>query len=307
MKTVSKTLGIIALFFGFALSAQAQFGVEGIQVRTYVDGVENGKLTPLQPVNLEFLFWNKKTNVPFRDFERIMTKHMHLVIMSEDLSEFTHIHPFIEPGSGMFQIPLHLRSSHGDNKGVLRAIPKAGKYFVYSEVKMKTLGVKTFASEVEAKGEPNPVPLQVDQMLPSGSIVKYFTKEGTLGRRGDYYRVEFSREMNLSEDLNRAIIQLKFEIRELDRRGAYVAVTQLEPWMRMGGHAIMVSAAGDRAQDKKLFHVHGEINPGNPEVIFRDNVDRDLLPVGVYKIWAQFKIKGHIHTFPYVFDHKQFQ
>jgi hypothetical protein len=98
----------------------------------------------------------------------------------------------------------------------------------------------------------------------------------------------------------------------------YMPVTDLQTWLGMPGHGVLLGAAGANAQGKQFRHLHaghdhgagGPGHPGHPgqpgggagpDLVFMME-GHDVPPAGLYKLWGQFKHHDRVLTFPFVFQ-----
>src|SRR5262249_18358262 len=116
---------------------------------------------------------------PLVDFEINHEKKNHVIVVSEDLETYAHIHPELARG-GTFSIRVndYPRVYDPDNQDAARAIPKGGNYFVFTEVQPK--GAK--APELVVTGftavpAAPKTPLVADPVARDKSIVKFFSSD----------------------------------------------------------------------------------------------------------------------------------
>lgn len=274
-----------------------------------VNGAANAPVTPGKAAELAFSFFDGTTGQPITQFEIEHGKYMHLVAVSADLETFAHVHPDLEPGRGVFRIGVNRPTSDPDNQDAARAFPKPGPYFLFGEVAPKTRHVEQPRFALRAEGQAKPVPLTLDPVGPDGTIAKSFAPAGAPA-----YRVGL--RVTKGEH-HPGMPMWTFDVNVAVATGpsTYAPVTDLEPWLGMPGHAIMISAAGQQLDDKVFRHLHaghgdheatteggghgGGTHVG-PDVSFMVMGD-DVPAAGVYKLWTQFKHRGRILTFPFVF------
>ncbi|WP_169087607.1 hypothetical protein [Paenibacillus sp. PL91] len=72
------------------------------------------------------------------DFEMSNEKLLHLIVVSEDLQQFQHVHP-VYNGAGMFELPI--------------TFPAGGRYKLYADFLPKGMNELTRMGEVEVRGE----------------------------------------------------------------------------------------------------------------------------------------------------------
>lgn len=283
--------------------------------RLWVGGAENGNMTPGRPADWTFRFQDGALGSPVLRFDLEHEKFMHLIVVSRDLARFAHIHPDWNEGSGLFTISVNRATADPDNQDADNAVAAPGSYLLFSEVKPRGKPVSHVGFAVTASGREVLGPLVPDQSLPSGAIRKYFKEDGTPGRAGDAYQVD------LRVEPVAGMTHVTFNISEAMDHGGhrmYSGVTNLENWLGMPGHAILIGATGSGVEDKVFRHLHAGSHGGGhdgghpgghgghngspgagPEVMFM-MPGEDIPPAGVYKLWGQFKHKGKVLTFPFV-------
>jgi hypothetical protein len=228
---------------------------------------------PLRPkpgerVQLRFLISNPETGAPVRDYVLNHEKLFHLFIVSNDMTEYQHIHPQLER-DGSFVVET--------------VLPHAGLYKLHADFfpaggtpqilhhELPTVGYRT-------SQKPSPASLIADT-----NLVK--TVDG----------------MKISLDVGGtgvpaagALISLKYLLTD-ERTGEQVR--DLEPYLGAWGHTLVLNA-----DQSEYLHSHPtEMLPGNvehstlrggPEVEFKT-----VFPsAGNYRIWTQFQRAGRVTT-----------
>lgn len=280
-----------------------------VQASLLINGIAGGTMAPSLPANWVLGFTDATTGQPIRQFEAEHGKFLHLIVVSQDLQTFAHLHPTLAPGSGTFAIAVDQPSSDPDNQDAARAITKSGPYLLFGEVVPVGQSDKLARFDLTAEGPDEPAPLNPDPVRPTGEIQKYFKADGSPGSVGDAYQVTL--RVSRSDMQGMRMLNLAFNIQALSpgQAGQYAGVTDLEPWLGMPGHAILISKAGERAEDKVYYHMHSGMHlPGGtgsggtgPNVSFM-TMGQSMPPGGVYKVWGQFKRQDRVLTFPFVFQ-----
>jgi hypothetical protein len=226
-----------------------------------------------KPTNLSLVVTEQKVGEPFKDFDIIHDKLMHLIIVnSEDLSHFAHIHPKLNKERGVFHIA--------------HTFAKAGKYKLWIDVKprggMQVLTAFIFTVE----GQPVHSPANI-------TSDKTFVKEVVTEGQSYQITLDFQRE-NLGVGRN---IKMTFEIRDANGK----PISNLEPLMAAGGHCVIIDANG-----QEFLHVHPteEVDDdvtrwrGGPSVSFLANFPKP----GLYRAWGQFQHEGRLLTADFTFE-----
>lgn len=237
------------------------------------------------------------------DFEGMHGKFMHLVLVSQDFSSFAHVHPFYDASTGSFHITLNMNSIHPDNQAAATALQKAGHYFVYAEVKSKSVGMKKFSWDLHVHGSSEKESVLPDQMGPDGWIVKYLSEKGEENNSEAFFRLRFRYQHKVG--CGGALVQMQALLETRQEDGTYALTQDLEPWMMMGAHVLVLGERGSRAADKNFAHLHGEFSPDGGDFRF-GFFDRGQWGPEVIKIWIQTQRKGKVLTLPVAFDYQPF-
>jgi hypothetical protein len=170
-----------------------------------------------------------KSNQPIKEFDTVHDKLMHLIIVSKDLSYFSHIHPEYK-GNGEFTIT--------------NTFPAGGDYQLIAEVTPHGAGDNSVEKHwVHIDGPPsNSVPLVADS-----SLTKVI----------DGLKVTLSFDHIMAEmDLN-----MTFTIHDANTDKP---ITNLQPYLGAMGHSVAISA-----DSKQYLHIHPMTTKGNgPSVTF---------------------------------------
>ena len=225
-----------------------------------------------KPANLSLVVTEKKVGEPIKQFDIIHDKLLHLIIVnSEDLSHFAHIHPNLDKETGIFHIA--------------HTFAKAGKYKMWIDAKPKGGMQILTAFAFNVKGQPVHSPANI-------TSDKTFVKEVVIDGQSYQVTLDFQRE-NLGVGRN---TKMTFEIRDADRK----PISNLEPLMAAGGHCVIIEANG-----REFLHVHPaeEVDDvaswrGGPSVSFLANFPKP----GIYRAWGQFQHEGRLLTADFTFE-----
>src|SRR5919112_4275431 len=224
-----------------------------------------------KPISLSLIVTEQKVGEPIKHFDIIHDKLMHLIIVnSEDLSHFAHIHPKLEKETGIFHIE--------------HTFAKAGKYKMWIDVKPKG-GIQfltAFAFNVEGQPVHSPTPIAHEQ-----------TRVKNVDAEGQSYQVTLNcQPEQLIAGRN---IKMTFEIKDANGK----SITNLEPLMAAGGHCVIIDADG-----REFLHVHPaeEVQDvvswrGGPSVSFLASFPKP----GLYRAWGQFQHEGRLLTADFTF------
>ena len=225
-----------------------------------------------KPTHLNLIVTEQKVGEPIKDFDVIHDKLMHLIIVnSEDLSHFAHIHPKLNKETGVFSI--------------VHTFAKAGKYKMWIDAKPKG-GIQiltAFPFNVEGQPVHSPTNITSD---------KTFVKE--VMTDGQSYQVTLAfqpEKLGVGMDT-----KMTFEIRDANGK----PISNLEPLMAAGGHCVIIGADA-----REFLHVHPaeEVDDivswrGGPSVSFLANFPKP----GLYRAWGQFQHEGKLLTVDFTFE-----
>jgi hypothetical protein len=228
-----------------------------------------------KPTSLRMVVTEQKVGEPIKQFDILHDKLMHLIIVnSEDLSHFAHIHPELDKETGIFHIP--------------HTFSKAGKYKMWIDTKPKG-GIQTltaFAFNVEGQPVHTPATMEHEH-----------TRVKNVVAEGQSYEVILNcqpEQLVAGRD-----VKMTFEIK--DAKGN--PISNLEPLMAAGGHCVIIDAGA-----REFLHVHpteeiGDVDNlaswrGGPSVSFLANFPKP----GLYRAWGQFQHEGKLLTADFTFE-----
>jgi hypothetical protein len=227
-----------------------------------------------KPTHLNFVVTEQKVGEPIKDFDTIHDKLMHLIIVnSEDLSHFAHIHPNLNKETGIFSI-VHTFAKAGKYKMWINAKPKGGTQQILT----------AFPFNVE--GQPVHTP---------GTIAHEQTRVKNVVADGQSYQVTLN--CHPERLVTGRDTKMTFEIRDANGK----PIRNLEPLMAAGGHCVIIDADA-----REFLHVHPaeEITDdiaswrGGPSVSFLANFPKP----GLYRAWGQFQHEGRLLTADFTFE-----
>ena len=218
-----------------------------------------------QPTLITIDVTKMQTNERVKEFDFLHEKLMHVIIVSEDLSYFSHIHPTFDVKEGKFTI-YHL-------------FPENSNYKIWVDFKPKN-------------GNQTLVTFKLDNLIDTVHKPRHITKERQYTKQIDethQVKLYIPKEIKSNEPVN-----LTFAI--LDRNSN--PITDLTPLMGAGGHCVIVSS-----DLQEYLHVHPseEVSSnwkGGPEISFSA-----IFPhPGLYKAWGQFQHHNMIITAGFVLE-----
>lgn len=238
----------------------------GLRARFYDIKLETSPVSPLanRPTLLRLVMTDSAAVDPVREFDLVHGRRMHLVVVSEDLAFFDHVHP--ELRDGVLQLAF--------------TFPEAGPYRLLAEAKPKGGERALVAFRLRVEGGPihRPIALVPD-------------RETTKAVMNGQYRVTLTPRNAVAAEKP---VVLTFSLAHPDER----PVTDLRPLMSAGGHCVVIS--GDA---QTFVHVHPtrELDTswrGGPDVDF----EATFPTPGLYKVWGQFLRVGTVITAAFVLD-----
>lgn len=218
---------------------------------------------PGRKVRLRFTIRNPVTGEQVRHFGVLHDKLFHLFVVSQDLTEFQHIHPALL-ADGSFVIDT--------------VLPRAGHYKVYSDFYPEGGVPQVLQQDLVTAGHVSDLYASLPHLEPDASLTK--TVAG----------MKIDLTLDPGEPIAGRPVVLKYRLTDA---ASGAPVSDLTPYLAAWGHTLILSE--DQAD---YVHSHpvevvpesraGEIPRGGPEVTFEALVPRP----GVYRIWSQFLRAG---------------
>lgn len=243
-----------------------------------------GNVKANEPVELTFTVRNGAGET-IKEMEIVHEKLIHLLVVSEDLQEFYHIHPEQQQADGSFKVSF--------------TFPNGGYYRIYADLKPKggDQMVRSFPQKVEGTERPKQ-PLKTDEKL-----------EKTVG--GLRVVMKSAAELESGKDL-----MLNYEVFDA---ATNQPVTDLEKYLGEYAHFVIISEdlrdfvhAHPMSMDnvKSEEHSHGSNAKHDDKLM--SQTGNSIVSAHVnfpnatkYKIWAQFQRGGKVIDVPFVVEVKQ--
>jgi hypothetical protein len=192
-------------------------------------------------------------------FDIFQEKLMHLIVVSDDLAFFSHLHP-VHQGSGHFQTTAIL--------------PSAGAYTLFSDY--KPAGEKEQVSVLKLRMKGTDKSSGVTDIKITEKIIQDIR-----------VRMSFSlKTLKANEDTI-----ITFDLKQLSDGKP---VTGLKPYLGEKGHLVVIRQSVPLT-DKDYIHAHA-MKGGEASMITFTTRFPDT---GLYKLWCQFNSKGRILTADY--------
>lgn len=246
-----------------------------------------------ESVELMLQIVDNKTDEPVQEFEAVHGEKLHLVVVSNDLSWFSHVHPEYM-SNGQFRITTTL--------------PRAGKYRLYADYKPQGKEGEVALQEFTVRGE-NPFPdtanLAADEIVDTW-IVKQ-AKAAPKGKEPAANAREYQVALMPMPEVFEVgkTVTLHFQVRDASGK----PVQNLQPYLGAMGHSIALDTdaqtyihahpSDDDAHDDHGDHAehgdHGQDHDhetGSADVMFNTAFPH----AGLYRVWGQFQHNGEIIT-----------
>jgi len=201
-----------------------------------------------------------------RDLAVVHTKKLHLIVASEDLSFFDHVHPQPQADGAL---------------ALDYVFPHAGNYLLYADLTPTGDRNQVFRLPVTVAG------LAADLAASEPEAAQPLIATPAMARSIGDYRVQLT--LNPNPPQHNDETQLAFTLSENG-----VPVTDLEPFLGAGGHCVILSE-----DTRGYLHSHPlemAQGPIGPTVNFHAAFPRP----GLYKIWGQFQHHGRPLTADFV-------
>ena len=211
-----------------------------------------------------------------RHLENVHERPIHLLIVSEDLGVFHHLHPEL---------------AAGDRYEVYHRFTRKGRYRLYADYTPPGGGQQIVSYLVDVKGE--------DRRLAGRA-----TGSVPVEPRWDGIDLQLAPVGQL-----RAGEEIEFRLRVRDRAGRMIA--GLEPFLGAWAHFVVINQghrhfihahpfeSGMPREAASPGHSHLPFDPGPPPEEIRTMI---IFPdPGLYRIWAQFQVTGEVMTVPFDF------
>jgi len=200
-------------------------------------------------------------------------KKIHLIVVSNDLSYFEHIHPDYQ-ADGSYKITvLDNNKSYSDGPGKNETrFANGGDYTLFADY-LPSGG----SHQVET------IPLNVKGAAKAAVAYTANKLTGT----SDNFSVTLQTGGKLITGAPMHIAG------ELTQNGKTVDVNTLENYLGAKAHMVVVSL-----NDKEYLHVHPDVSAG------KFDLNTTFKKPGIYRGWIQFKSAGKVHTVDFVMDVK---
>jgi hypothetical protein len=228
--------------------------------------------TPIagEPFTLTLDIVEADGETPVEDFDEVHTKRLHLILISQDLTQFLHVHPDYQ----------------GDGRFVLddSTLPVSSNYIVFADF--------TPSGEHQQVVRLTLPTQDAQDSMPALSLTEREFAAGPLK-----FTLDVSDTLNAGQETH-----IAFHITDAET-GA--PLETLDEYLGAGGHLVIVDEAG-----KVYLHTHpaehesDEMSGMNmtpsygPDLLF----DTEFPSTGLFKMWLQVQYQGEIYTAPFVIN-----
>lgn len=222
------------------------------------------------PFTLTLRILSSVDSSPVVEFDEVHTKLLHLIVVSEDLTEFLHLHPDYQ-GDGVFVL-----------KNVI--LPKAANYILFADF----------------------TPTGEDQQvvrLETSTIDAQSVKAHLVSSELDVTTPPLRFELSLPDDLTaNTETALRFHITDA---ASGEPIDTLDEYLGAAGHLVIIDESGEiylhtHPAEHEMDGMAGmqmQMSYG-PDVEFM----AEFPSTGLYAMWLQVQYEGEVYTVPFVID-----
>ena len=199
-------------------------------------------------------------------------KKIHLIVVSDDLSYFEHIHPEYQP-DGSYQIKvLDKNKNYTDGAGHNETrFANGGDYILFADYLPSGGSHQVEKIQLNIKGDPKQKVTYSSDKLTATSD-KFSVRLDVEGGK-----LVTGKPMHLS-----GLVM---------KDGKEVDVNSLENYLGAKAHMVVVSL-----DDKEYLHVHPDVQGG------KFDLNTTFKKPGIYRGWIQFQSEGKVHTVDFVMN-----
>lgn len=205
--------------------------------------------------------------VSVTEFDEVHTKLLHLIVVSEDLTQFLHLHPAYQ-GEGRFVL-----------EGVI--LPEAGNYILYSDFTPTGESQQVVRSTLSTSG----ATMNMPHLTPG-------TDEVAVG------------PLTVRLDLPNAVsagVTMNINFHVSDSKSGK-SIDSLDEYLGAAGHLVIIDESTAHyihthpAGDHDMSAMGGMKMQYGPDISF----EAEFPEVGLWAAWLQVQYKGDIYTVPFV-------
>ena len=213
------------------------------------------QITPNKSIPLTINI-RSKNNKPVKKFDTFQTKLMHLIIVSDNLQFFNHIHPEYNKSKGSFTINT--------------IFPYAGNYTLFSDYKPQGKSEQISVLKAKVSGT----------IQPSIGEIDFNTSK-------EFEQTKVNLKLANDQIKSGEKTTLIFELKDQNNQ----PIKDLKPYLGERGHLVIIRDSKNLTKSDYI-HVHPIKNKSNNELQFMTTFPQS----GKYKIWGQFSRNGKVIT-----------
>ena len=292
----------ILVFLFLSVPAFASYDIEVL-----VNGSTELRTEANQLTSLNVTYVHKETGMKPHHYMKMHDKTNHMIIVSDDLEHFAHVHPTFRHMKKDFVIDLNVETAPDpDNLDTVGTIPYAGKYLAFTEVMPHTeemmMAMNRFS--IEATGKKRPAVREYKSISePGEKLVKYYNNDGREEGFGAKYRATFDYELHQWCSWFLPKFYVLIEVWDSESK-SYKKPEELQRWLGMGGHSILISRA-ELLKDRSFYHLHALLPVAIPgEYVFPYHDHKKGMDDGDYRIFMQFKHDDKVRKVFFDFEYE---
>lgn len=198
----------------------------------------------------------EKNGKAVSNFDSFQEKQMHLIVVSDDLRFFQHIHP-INKGNGRFEVNPDF--------------PAPGSYTLFSDYKPTGQQEQVSVQKLNIPGD-IPLPTELEKFSHTKIVDK-----AKVSLKLPQKTLQAGKEVKLS-----------FELQELNQNRP---LKNLQPYLGEKGHLVIVRSSSPLTE-ADYIHAHASKDSPDGQINFTSMFPSK----GTYKVWLQFQRDGKVNT-----------
>lgn len=267
-------IAIVALLGIHLSSVPAEAQMEGMDMGDYrlTFTTDPAEVQAGEPFSLTLNFFQSDGTTPVTEFDEVHTKLLHLILVSDDLTQFLHLHPDYE----------------GDGKFVLKdaLLPELANYVVFADFTPTGDVQQVIRAELPVQG--------AEAKTPELAVSAHEVTVGAL-------KVTLDIPETLSAGAETTIT---FHVSDA---ATGEPVDTLDEYLGAAGHLVMIDntanvyihthPAGDHDM-AGMGGMAGMTMQYGPDIQF----NAAFPDIGLYALWLQIQYQGEVYTAPFVVD-----
>jgi hypothetical protein len=220
-----------------------------------------------EPFTLTLRILDSANSTPVMEFDEVHTKLLHLIVVSENLTEFLHLHPDYQE-KGVFVLENMM-------------LPKEANYILFAD--FTPAGENQQVARLEfsiANAQPNEAQLTISEHDVTASLLNF--------------QLDLPDPLKTNEET-----AIRFQVMDAANGEP---VNGLDEYLGAAGHLVIISESGEiylhtHPAGHDMTGMQMEMNYG-PEIEFM----AEFPARGLYAMWLQVQYEGEVYTAPFVID-----